>query len=501
MSDDNRSQRWKPHPTPKPKPTQTPTPSPTPGPTQTPTPSPSPSPTPSPPPTQSGTITIDPVTRIEGHLSIKISVQNSSINNAWSSGLLYRGFEKILSGRDPRDAPTITSRICGVCHAVHRLTSIMALENAANVVPTPDAVRLRNIIQGVNFVYSHAAHIFVLNGPDYDLYGLVPNLSLGQNVDQYNSVLKNVVLPAQRLCHEIGAIFGGKTPHHMTSVPGGVTSKPTQAGKDLALAKISQIETTVNSYAPSVLSFIEAHRSDLESIGKGYGNFLAFGCFSDPQDPKNPAKLLLKRGVYINGVLSQVDTTRINEAVKYSWYTDQSGGSPSTEPTPTEQYGKTGAYSWMKSPRYNTNPVEVGPLARMAISGNHRKQASVYDRLTARAEEMLLVLSNLRKWITDLTPGSTVYVPYTTPATGIGVGLWEAPRGANGHWIEIRNSLISRYQIVSPTNWNASPRDDAGVLGPIEQALMGAPTPDQSKPTNALKIVRSFDPCLACSIH
>jgi hydrogenase large subunit len=320
-------------------------------------------------------------------------------------------------------------------------------------------------------------------------------------MDQYNTVLKNVVLPTQRLCHEIGAIFGGKTPHHMTTLPGGVTAKPTQEAKNAALAKLATIKTNIDTYAPAVLSYIEAHRSEIEPIGKGCGNFLAFGCFADPTDPKNPAKYLLKRGAYINGTMYPVDTTQITEYVKYSWYSDSSGGKPETAPTLTDQYGKLNAYSWLKAPRYNGNVLEVGPLARMAISGYHRKQGSIYDRLTARAEEMLLVLQNLQTWINGLTVNGSVYVPYANPTTGFGIGLWEAPRGANGHWIEIRNSLISRYQIVSPTNWNASPRDDSGRLGPIEQALLGAPITDKTRPLNALKIVRSFDPCLACSVH
>ena len=123
---------------------------------------------------------IDPITRIEGHLGVKVAVEEGEVVDAWSSGLLFRGFERILLGRDPRDAPVLTSRICGVCHAVHRLTSILALEDAVNQSLTAEAIRIRNIEQGINFIYSHAAHIFVLAGPDYDLYGLVPNLSKGE---------------------------------------------------------------------------------------------------------------------------------------------------------------------------------------------------------------------------------------------------------------------------------------------------------------------------------
>jgi len=451
--------------------------------------------------TKTITKTIDPITRIEGHLSVKIEVKGFKITDAWSSGLLWRGFERILLGRDPRDAPIITSRICGVCHAVHRLTSILALENAVSVTPTPDAIRIRNIEQGINFVYSHAAHIFVLAGPDYDLYGLVPGLSENKNVDKYYAILKEVILPAQRLCHEIGAIFGGKTPHHMTTLPGGVTCVPTENAIDAALAKMLLIQDVINAYAPAVLDFLDTHKSELEEFGVGCENFLSYGVFPDPDHPEDLDKYLLKRGVVIDGDLQPIDVDKISEAVKHSWYTDDSGGKPAEEIPPQDYYGKQDAYSWVKSPRYNGDVCEVGPLARMAVSGKYPAKASLYDRLMARALELVLVMENVETWITELKPGAKVYEPYENPMSAMGTGLWEAPRGANGHWVKIKDRKIQRYQIVSPTNWNASPRDELGQRGPVEQALIGTPIDDLAKPTNALKTVRSFDPCIACAIH
>jgi hydrogenase large subunit len=447
------------------------------------------------------TKTIDPLTRIEGHLKVKIDVQDAKVADAWASGLLFRGFETILVGRDPQDAPTIVQRVCGVCHAVHRLTSIQALENAAGVVPPPDAVRIRNIEQAVTFLYSHAAHVFMLAGPDFDLYGLVPGLSRGENQALHHSVLKTAVLPAQRLCHEIGAVFGGKTPHHMTTLPGGVTCPPTQGAKDAALNKLAQVKSLLGTYLPKVGAYLETNRAAMESIGVGSGNMLAFGVFSDPNDPLNPSKLALKRGVLINGALQAVDTARITEAVTHSWYTEASGGAPSSERAPEPSYGKTGAYSWVKAPRYGGAVCEVGPLARMAVSGLYRRRTSLYDRLKARVAETEFLLQKVEQWIRDLTPGSNVYTPFLTPLTASGSALWEAPRGANGHWLRIEGGKIARYQIVPPTNWNASPRDAKDVRGPIEQALIGAPVADPGSATNALKIVRSFDPCIACSVH
>ncbi len=451
-------------------------------------------------------ISIDPITRIEGHLGVKVALAENSngedqVVDAWSNGLLWRGFERILLGRDPRDAPIITSRICGVCHAVHRLTSILALEDAANVSPTPDAIRIRNIEQGINFIYSHAAHIFVLAGPDYDLYGLVPGLSEGENLDQYYDILKGVVLPAQRLCHEIAAIFGGKVPHHMTTLPGGVTCVPNENAKEAALTRLNEIKNVINTYAPEVLGFLDDNSAELESFGVGCENFISYGVFPDPDYPEDLDKLLLKRGLIISGEAQELDINKITEEVKHSWYTDDSGGKPAEEKPPNDYYGKTDAYSWVKSPRYDGNVVETGPLARMAVSGEYQAKASLYDRLKARALELVLVMNNMEEWITDLTPDAKVYVKYENPISAIGTGLWEAPRGCNGHWVRIGDGKIERYQIVSPTNWNASPRDDQNKLGPIEQALIGVPVTDPEKPINALKTVRSFDPCIACAVH
>ena len=422
--------------------------------------------------------------------------------DAWSSGLLYRGFEQILVGRDPRDAPIILQRICGVCHAVHRITSILALENSAGVVPPPDAVRIRNIIQGTNFIYSHAVHIFILAGPDYDLYGLVSGLNQGQNLDEYHSILKDAFLPAQRLCHEIEAIFGGKTPHHMTTLPGGVTCVPTVEDKNKALERMSQLKAIVNKYARMVLDYLENNRSELERFGIGWKNFIAYGGFRDPNSPSDASKFLLKRGVCINGQLEPLDINNITEYVKYSWYADTGGGKPAEEAPPQDYHGKKDAYSWLKSPRYGGKVCEAGPLARMVVSGYYSpSKASVYDRLKARALEMALVVENVEKWMRELGPHSKVHLPYKNPTLGIGTGLCEAPRGANGHWVRISNGKIERYQVISPTNWNASPRDELGQRGPIEQALIGTPIDSPRNLINALKVVRSFDPCTACSVH
>jgi hydrogenase large subunit len=137
----------------------------------------------------------------------------------------------------------------------------------------------------------------------------------------------------------------------------------------------------------------------------------------------------------------------------------------------------------------------------MWVNGDYRNGISVMDRHAARAEEALKVAIALRNWVDQINPAAPVYTDFDTPASGSGVGLTEAPRGALGHWVSIADRKIGRYQIVTPTCWNASPRDATGTRGPIEEALIGTPVRDPNEPIEVLRIIHSFDPCLSCAVH
>jgi len=185
------------------------------------------------------------------------------------------------------------------------------------------------------------------------------------------------------------------------------------------------------------------------------------------------------------------------------------------------QEDKAGAYSWLKSPRYEGQAYEVGPLARMLVSyaqGHPQVRrlvdgllahfrapvsalVSVLGRHAARALETKLVADSMAEWVLQLKPGEPVYVEYELPQEASGAGLVDGPRGALGHWIEIKEGKIANYQAVVPTTWNASPRDDKDQPGPIEQALIGTKVKDPDNPFEIVRIVRSFDPCLACAVH
>ena len=199
--------------------------------------------------------------------------------------------------------------------------------------------------------------------------------------------------------------------------------------------------------------------------------------------------------------------------VKNSWYSSQSGLNPSDGATKPDRE-KADAYSWVKAPRYNGEVHEVGPLARMVVTyagGEPTVQELVNDTLAhfgagptalfsvlgrhaARALETKFVADEMPSWLLELKPGEPVAADFETPDEAMGMGLWEAPRGAVAHWIDIKNKKIDNYQCVNPTTWNVSPRDDMGQPGPIEQALTGTKVKDESNPFEIVRIVRSFDP-------
>jgi hydrogenase large subunit len=196
-----------------------------------------------------------------------------------------------------------------------------------------------------------------------------------------------------------------------------------------------------------------------------------------------------------------VDPNQITEQVAYSWYANSTNNlKPSTGVT-TPQFPKESAYSWLKAPRYQNVPYEVGPLARMWINGDYSRGISVMDRHQARAAEALKVAQAMQTWVAQLNPSAPVYQHYSTPDEATAFGLTEAPRGALGHWVHIDNHKIANYQVVTPTCWNASPKDSAGVHGPLEQAIIGTSVKNLAEPVEVLRVIHSYDPCLACAVH
>ena len=345
------------------------------------------------------------------------------------------------------------------------------------------------------------------------------------------------------------AILGGKNPHLQTYLVGGM-STPIDPNSEAALnadkvamlnglfAKAKQFVDKV--YLPDVLA-VAPFYLEWAGIGGGVGNFLSYGDWPDAN-----GDLWIPRGAILNKDLSTVlpvDHEEVTEHVTRSWYEydDETKGKHPWEgetrpnytgPQPPYEFMDTsGKYSWVKAPRLRDEPMEVGPLARMLIayaSGHKRIQAvvnsvletlgvgpevlfSTLGRTAARCIETVIVAEKLVDWTNELVESMAsgdlqihdgdLWDPDNWPAETKGWGFTEAPRGALGHWIHIKDKKIHNYQAVVPSTWNSSPRGASGKEGPYEAALIGTPVADPEKPIEILRTIHSFDPCMACGVH
>jgi hydrogenase large subunit len=503
-----------------------------------------------------GHIVIDPVTRIEGHLKIEVVVDNGEIKEAKSSGNLFRGFELILKGRDPRDAQRLSQRICGVCPTSHSTAATLNLDSAFGLADKiPDNGRIiRNLILGSAHIADHILHFYHLAALDYvditkvakyegtdpalnSVKGFIGRGALGpfvpryegdyrlpDEVDQQLAAHYAEALIMRRKGQEMLSIFGGKMPHNVGIVPGGITEVPTVDKIASFLWRLNELRDFINNvYLPDVLTVAEAY-SDYFEIGRGCGKFISYGAYE--LDGKE-ADLTKRERLFRPGTIStdlkpgKLDPNKISEEVKHSWYASSTTGKNPAQGETQPDAAKAEAHSWIKSPRYDGKVYEAGPLSRVLVtyaSGEPALKAlvdstlarfsaspsvlfSVLGRHAARALETKFIADSMPDWLLQIKPGEPVYIDYTMPEEAQGMGLIEAARGALGHWIEIKEGKIANYQVVTPTAWNASPSDDKNQPGPIEQAVTGTKIRDEENPFEIVRIVRSFDPCLACAVH
>ncbi len=310
-----------------------------------------------------------------------------------------------------------------------------------------------------------------------------------------------------------------------------------------------------NVYIPDLLAVAQFYKGWLYGGGLSSMNVLSYGDIPDRANDYSAENLMMPRGAIINGNLKEVhevdlrDPNEIQEFVPHSWYkyADESKGlhpwDGVTEPnfelgpnalgtrTNIEQIDEDAKYSWIKAPRWRGHAMEVGPLARYIIGyAKGDKEIteqinfvlktldvpvdalfSTLGRTAARGLEADWAGDKMRyfmdKLVANIKAGdsNTANVdnwdPSTWPKEAKGVGFTEAPRGALGHWIRIKETRIDNYQCVVPTTWNGSPRDEQGNIGAFEASLMNTKVERAEEPVEILRTLHSFDPCLACSTH
>ncbi|HEX9199705.1 MAG TPA: nickel-dependent hydrogenase large subunit [Acidobacteriaceae bacterium] len=552
-------------------------------------------------------IVVDPVTRIEGHLRVEAVVENGVITDAFSAGTMVRGLEKILIGRDPRDAWAIAERVCGVCTTVHALTSVRAVEDALGIAVPPTAELIRNIMMTTQYVHDHVVHFYHLHALDWvDVVNalkadpkkaaeLAQSFSKwDRNTPAYFSEVQDKIkafvanglgifangywghpefkLPPevnliavahyldalvwQKEIVKIHAVFGGKNPHPNYLV-GGVpcsinTDEPAAINSErlnLVSRLIDQATEFVNEvYIPDVLAVASFYK-DWSKWGGGLKNYLSYGEFPTkgygaPEAFKYPRGVVLGRDMSTVHPVNPRDSQEIKEYIAHSWYSYDGGNNEGIHPwagetnlnytgpkPPFETLAGYEKYSFLKTPRWKEQAMEVGPLSRLIVayaSGHSDVKElvgqtlgklnvpvdalfSTLGRTAARALDAALAMGWLKEFFDQLmervkihevsTFNGELWEPKTWPVDAEGVGLTEAPRGALAHYIKIHNKAIANYQLVVPTTWNGSPRDAKEQRSSFEEALIGTPVANINEPLEILRTIHSFDPCLACAVH
>ena len=503
-------------------------------------------------------ITVDPVTRIEGHLKIEVEIENGKVKDAWSSGTMARGFEALLLGKDPRDASYVTSRFCGVCFSVHQMASARALDAAFGAKVPWGGTLLRNLVMGAEYIYDHMVHFYHLSALDYidimaiarytgkdaelnkvkdKIVGLVQRgdtfpLTPRYEPDEFSVKDPDVVISAvkhyldalqmQIKAKNMGVIFGGRAPHYQSIVVGGFTMYPDINQVARFRSMLDELAAFVNEvYIPDVVAFGTGPLLPLAQAGVGAGHLNYLSCGSFEMDEAG-SRLLFQPGAIMS--LNPADIKvepfnqqKITESVHSSWYKKESKPKHPYEGAQIFDLERKDAYSFVKAPRYGNVSMEVGPLARglvdkdptlLGLVKNYGVKPGVVARHAARAIETKKIVDAMYHWYDELTaamtrPGFKIQDTehWNPPETGEGAGFFEPPRGCLGHWIRIKDKKIANYQAVVPSTWNASPRDEKGVRGQYEEALIGVPVTDPENPINVVRVIRSFDPCLACAIH
>lgn len=546
-------------------------------------------------------LTIDPITRIEGHLRVDVEIDNGAVQKAWASSTMWRGIEKILLGRDSREAWLFTQRFCGVCTTVHGLASVRSVENALNLEIPINAQYIRNLILIAHALHDHIVHFYQLSALDWvdvttipkadaakassiaeslspwernsknemksvqaKIVGLVQSGQLGPFAHGYwghpamklppevNLLATSHYLQAleyQRYANQIVAILGGKTPHIQNLAVGGVANAINlDSEATINVDRLYQIKALFDKVIPFVQN---VYFPDVCAVAGFYPDWFGYGAgvknyMSVPDLPLDGAntKFDMHGGTIMNGDLASYRSIAgphdeyfrrgVTEDTTHAYYKTSSlhPWKGETEPEFTD-FQADGKYTWVKGPRFEGKPMQVGPLANVlcglaagdplmkkwatralenvgAIAGKKVGPEVLHSTLGRHAARAIraAVLSELaiKHWqllVDNVLGGDTqTFVPPSFPKHAVeGMGFHEAPRGTLSHWLVVKNGTIENYQAVVPTTWNASPRDADGTPGPYEASLLRNPVAQAEHPLEVIRTIHSFDPCMACAVH
>jgi hydrogenase large subunit len=553
-------------------------------------------------------VNFDPVTRVAGALAFHtvVDLEQAKVLESNSMATLFRGYEVILKGRDPRDAIFISSRACGVCGGVHSVTAALGIEMALGIQPPPLGIALRNMLLATEFLYDHPLHLFLLAGPDYseqavrstnpEVWELATRTPatrasvhgyahISDVMTDMNPLTGHLYLEAMhitRVAREAYVLIGAKYPHPQTIVPGGLSVTVTLSTFNQFYPRLVQIlDYSKKAIAiwDDLTEFFYSANPDYRRVGARPANMVDTGIWDDI-DAYDASyehcnewgdRRWATPGVLVDGELRTTRLQDINigleEFIEHSYYeqwnevrmpTDPLGAPLSpwhpwnkeTMPKPTGQNWKE-KYTWDTAPRWDRMAMESGAYDRlwstalaqkmpenpfihptghslkMLLPKGERPETEVewhvprdwgaFERNRARAYCIaysgLVALNMWVKGLDLLKQGETaVSTSFEIPRKGrhVGAGFWGAGRGYLTHHTIIEDGALANYQILTPSTWNASPRDPWGNPGPYEEAVFNTPLletysesfrPENFKGIDILRTIRSFDPCMPCTTH
>ena len=486
-------------------------------------------------------LNISPVGRVEGDLDVKVYIDNGKVTRAHTQAAMFRGFEKIMAGKDPQSGLIVTPRICGICGGSHLYCASSALDTAWGTKLSPNALLLRAIGQASETLQSIPRWYYAIFATDLANKKYANKPLYKEVVERWSAYVGTTFqkgLTASALPVQIYALFGGQWPHSSYMVPGGVMCAPTLKDITRAHAILAQFKNdwlepiwlgcSIERYMEikswdDMLAWVEENESHknsdlglliragiefgLDKFGQGVGKFLATGTYLHKDRYNNPTiegrndALISSSGFFDGENWNEFDHLKVSEHVKHSWYDTDFDGQ----------------YSWSKSPRYDGHACETGPLARVVMNANPNNKEhqikdplfgdiikklgpSVFTRVLARVHEAPRIYKFIEQWLSEIDLDGIFYNK-PIEKDGKGFGATEAARGALAHWIEIKDGVIKNYQVMAPTTWNVGPNDANGNPGPIESALTGIEIEDPSDPVEVGIVARSFDSCLVCTVH
>jgi len=507
-------------------------------------------------------IIIDPITRIEGHLKVEVEVKNNKVTEAKCSADMYRGIEKALKGYDYLTAIHITQRTCGCCPYAHAEAAALAIEDALGIELNKNGKLLRNMTIGAYKLKDYILHFYTLSSLDFiDITAILKyngnNSSMNQlkewvkkeinsksvfpsalflqrykaaylENDKLNLTLIQHYLEAFDMMREIDTmvkLFGAKSPHMVAIEAGGITTRPTAEKllEYISVAKKAK-EFIHNKYLKDVLRVAKEFKEYFK-IGKGGDNFLTFNTLLNLDGSYEFVAGFSKDFKFENGV----DPYKIVEYQDYAYYKQDGGFKPleldELEPLSKDEFeSQNKKYSWSKAPRYKGHVVEVGPSAQVIntyLSGKNKKLNKLVDKFNkelgitikdynsvmgrhlSRIIVSCIIIDKLLDDAMMVDEGELGFIQLPKlPSNVKGIGLTEATRGALAHFIDIgENGYINNYEMVVPTTWNISPKDNKKISGALESMLKGTKIKDEKNPIEIARVIRSTDPCLACAVH